>query len=329
VACPNLFSFATSELSQDAMICWLAAWADPAYRAADDALHATATHFIDKLLERGGLQRPASYHSVRVHRPFHDIDVLLVLNGDTAVLIEDKTDTKEHSDQLPRYKEVVRRELKFPDERIAALYLKTGDQGNYGSVEQAGYRRVSRRDILDILAQGMRAGVKNDIFVDFQRYLQGVEASVESYRTESLDDWNLDWNRWKGFFLALQDRLDEGDWDYVPNPGGGFMGFWWHRRGDRYLQLENDKLCFKIEVFDKAQQKTKWLEWNDALMKRNGAREIRIKRPVRRPGRWMTVAVLEGDYRKPNGEGLLDLDGTVDVLQRAMCFMDDALATGR
>jgi len=26
---PNLFRFATSELSQDAFICWLASWADP------------------------------------------------------------------------------------------------------------------------------------------------------------------------------------------------------------------------------------------------------------------------------------------------------------
>ena len=32
---PNLFDFATGELSQDAFVCWLAAWADPGCREAN------------------------------------------------------------------------------------------------------------------------------------------------------------------------------------------------------------------------------------------------------------------------------------------------------
>jgi hypothetical protein len=55
---PNLFDFATSELSQDAFICWLASWADPSYRDDDEALHATA--FLDRLLETGGVPKPAA-----------------------------------------------------------------------------------------------------------------------------------------------------------------------------------------------------------------------------------------------------------------------------
>ena len=37
---PNLFDYATKELSQDAFFCWLLAWADEECRDADSTLHA-------------------------------------------------------------------------------------------------------------------------------------------------------------------------------------------------------------------------------------------------------------------------------------------------
>ena len=43
---PNLFSFATTELSQDAFIAWLLAWADTQYASADPQLHACARELI-------------------------------------------------------------------------------------------------------------------------------------------------------------------------------------------------------------------------------------------------------------------------------------------
>src|SRR5688500_7119832 len=104
---PNVFDFATSELSQDAFICWLAAWADPAHRINNEPLHGMATAFLDRLLEVGNVPRPAGYQSVEVHAQWNNIDVLLVVNDDTDIIIEDKTNTKDHSDQLKRYKQNV------------------------------------------------------------------------------------------------------------------------------------------------------------------------------------------------------------------------------
>jgi hypothetical protein len=320
---PNLFNFATSELSQDAFICWLASWADPALKEQDEALHATAIAFLNRLLEVGQGPKLSEYRSIQVRRQWNDIDVLLVLNGDAAIIIEDKTDTKDHSGQLERYKKAVAEE--FPADRIAAVYLKTGDQGNYQSVDQAGYGRFLRRDFLAILDRGERDGVKNDIFADFLRHLRMIEAAVQSFSTAPLCEWNQDWNRWKGFFLVLQERLGEGDWKYVANPSGGFMGFWWHWQGDKYLQLENEKLCFKIMVPKEGEQTTKWHEWHKALMAENNATGPRITKPVRRKGRWMTVAVFDCDYRQPDATGRLDLDRTVGMLRKAESLMDAAL----
>jgi hypothetical protein len=45
---PNLFDFATRELSQDAFICWLASWANPAFKEQNETLHATATAFLNR-----------------------------------------------------------------------------------------------------------------------------------------------------------------------------------------------------------------------------------------------------------------------------------------
>ena len=101
---PSLFGFATSELSQDAFIGWLASWADPSHRAADESLHGTARLLLDRLLEACGVSRPSEYQSVKVRRQHKKIDVLVVVNDDTAILIEDKTNTADHSDQLRRYK---------------------------------------------------------------------------------------------------------------------------------------------------------------------------------------------------------------------------------
>ncbi len=41
----------------------------------------------------------------------------------------------------------------------------------------------------------------------------------------------------------------------------------------------------------------------------------------------MKVAVLDGDYRRMDASGLLDLDGTVEMLRMAETLMDAALGT--
>lgn len=320
---PNLFDFATSELSQDAFICWLASWADPALKEREGALHTTATAFLDRLLEVGRGPKLSGYRSIEVRRQWKNIDVLLVVNGDTAIVVEDKTDTHDHSGQLERYKKAVAEE--FPQDRIAAVYLKTSDQGSYRNVERAGFGCFLRRDFLAVLDQGEVAGVGSDIFADFQRRMRRIEAAVQSYSSVPLGEWDYDPHRWVGFFLALQQRLGEGNWKYVPNQRGGFMGFWWHWRGDKYLQLERAKLCFKTNVSDPAQQTAKWKEWNLALLQRNGDSGVKIKRSRRKEGDCMTVAVLAADYRQPDAQGRLDFEKTVQVLRDAEAFMDAAI----
>ena len=323
---PNLFSFATSELSLDAFVCWLASWADPTFGTLNPPLHATAVAFVTRLIDIGQGSKPSKLHEIRALKQEKDIDVLLLVNDDIAIIIEDKTDTQDHSDQLRRYKE--RLQKAHPNRKIVGVYLKIGDQADYGRVQEAGYGCFLRKDFLSVLDQGAEAGVQNHIFDDFRLYLRGIETAVQSYSTVPVADWDADEdraNRWAGFFIALKNRLTEGcDWKYVPNPRGGFMGLNWHWKDGRFLQLEGKKLCFKIEVKEKSEQTKKWQEWHNALIANVIPGGIRLSKPVHRAGTWTTVAVLEGGYLQTHENGTLDLENTHQVLQKAVALMDAA-----
>lgn len=320
MAKPNLFKFATRELSQDAFIAWLLSWADPAAREADEPLHLTGAALLSQLLERAGVDRPAEVGSVRVQMQVQKIDVLAVVNDEIAVVIEDKTHTREHSGQLERYRAAVAKHL--PGLKVAAIYLKTGDQCGYQGVEQAGYACFRRPDFLAVLRRGRELGVRNAIFDDFLDHLQAVEDAVRSFRSRPLAQW--DRNCYVGLYLELQGLLGEGAWKPVPNKGGGFMGFHWHRRGDRFLQLEDERLCFKVEVTDKARRATAWREWRDAVLAA-GQDGLRPQPARRRLGTWMTVALL-ADYRVADERGGIDLSRTIAVLREAEWLMDSAAA---
>lgn len=324
---PNLFAFATSELSQDAFICWLLSWADPKYADDEPALNKTAIHFLDRLFDLGRVRRPTRYETVVVQKQHFQIDVFVSVNSDFGIVIEDKTFTKQHSGQLERYVSTATKTL--PKENVAFIYIKTGDQSSYADVEAAGFSCFRRQDFLNVLELARQSGVTNEILRDFHTNLLALEERVNSYKSTSVYEWGSDWNCWAGFFMELRKRLGDGEWDYVANASGGFMGFWWHWRDGKYLQLEESRLCFKIEVEDKALQASRWEGWHSELMQAVSG-DMKIKRPTRRRnGTWMTVAFLEGDYRRADEKGVLDFDQTIRVLIEAQAQLDAAVDRAR
>jgi hypothetical protein len=159
-------------------------------------------------------ERPklSEYRSIEVRQQWNGIDVLLVVNSDIAIIIEDKTNTKDHSDQRRRYKKIVAAE--FPADRIAAVYLKTGDQCDYGAAERAGYGCFLRRDFLQLLESGEASGVTNDIFTDFHRHGRlafCIEVPEEGQQEAKRDQWNR---------ILLAASRTSGLADYS-SPGGG------------------------------------------------------------------------------------------------------------
>jgi hypothetical protein len=317
---PNLFNWATSELSQDAFICWLVEWAKPEYKKVETKLlHETAGKLIKKL---SGIE-PATIEELKIKKQYKGMDVVIEINKIHAILIEDKVHAKHHGDQLARYAEKLKE--KYEEKNVSLIYFKTGDQSNYQEAEEHRYQVFKRKCFLEILKEGINNGIKNDIYLDYYTYLNALEDAVNSYESLPIEDWDKEpgWNPWKGFYTKLQERLNDGNWDYVSQRDGGFLGFWWCFKKQQYdgaeyecyLQFENSKLCFKLHVEEKERAKDIKNLCRDKLAPK--AEEYRLEIvSSRRVGKYMTLAYLKEDIRQVKEDGTIDMDATVTELKK-------------
>lgn len=99
----NLFEYATSELSQDAFICWLASYAhDEAEK--DEALNECARKMLEMFVEEF---EGKNFKLLNVERQVDNVDILLTVDCEGIIykiIVEDKTYTSEHDNQLKNIK---------------------------------------------------------------------------------------------------------------------------------------------------------------------------------------------------------------------------------
>jgi hypothetical protein len=335
---PNLFRYATKELSQDAFICWLLAWADQKFASEDEAMNTLGLSLVNRILEMHGQPHQEAPTTVKAHRQLMRADVVAEVGGHTVILIEDKVHAGLHGDQLPRYRREM--EERFPGKAVLPVFLKTGDQSSYREVEQAGYKLLLRDNILALL-RPWKGRTSNSIFIDFLDNLEWLEAQVESYCTRPVSEWTGEWEPWIGFYKRLRrDLSDEIEWDYVPNASGGFLGLWWHSKNwtDRstgivhkaYLQIEQGPLCFKIEAnkeeVGRAELCARWRTQLAASAREMGTD---VPRPARmRAGSSMTVGKIDlNHWMAQDSDGLLNVSGTLETLRQLGSVLDRAVGT--
>lgn len=319
---PNLFDYATSELSQDAFLEWLITWADQEYKKIDSDLNVCAVAFVRELL---GVKSDYPINQVEVKRQWEHIDISVVINEKYFIVIEDKKGTKEHSDQLKRYSEIAEAHYSKKFE-IKLVYFKMEEQGDYINVKEAGFSLFDRKKMIEIIQHyidSTKAEKYNDIIVDYYKNLKNLDDKINSFETFLLKDWG--WYSWQGFYSKLQkqQKIENGKWQYVPNPKGGFLGFDWNwidseidgKKFWVYLQLEHDKLFFKISVEEKENRITCRDNYRNYLYKKVEELKIDISQ-FGRTGATMGVAILHSAYLKENEKGYLDFQATVDNLER-------------
>ena len=119
---PNLFDYATSELSQDAFLCYMLAFGKEKFKTDFPQEYALAHKFLEKC----GLD--INEEILSVGKQVDNIDVLIITDKH-ILIIEDKTYTNEHDDQIVRYVQNMRKsdDKFFSDKKIKVCYLKTGD----------------------------------------------------------------------------------------------------------------------------------------------------------------------------------------------------------
>lgn len=317
---PNLFHFATSELSQDAFLCWFLAWAtceEPEYAG----LRKSAQYFFQKLTQG----KISEVSQVEIKRQYKNIDVLVRVNNQYAIVIEDKTDTIHHSGQLERYYQHILEE--YPAEAIFLVYLKTGDQGNYSHVVEAGYYPFLRGDFLDVLEFAEKQGVDHPILVDFYDFLLDRELAFQSYQVLFPQNWTGE--SWKGFLNSLLPFLPGGDWGYVAQRDGGFFGYWWGwKRGEFqsahyeiYLQIEQERLAIKLHVPDREKAEVVREYIRPIIFDHAQKHGLSIVQSGRL-GKYMTLAIFEKGYLRLDESGLFDKKVTLETLESIQQFWD-------
>ena len=347
---PNIFKYATKELSQDAVICWLIEWSGVQTTEAefDPALRELGRAFVEALLATHNVELKGDVVSTKIRQQNLGIDVLARVQDHAkshVLVIEDKTDADSRSDQLDRYrKRVSNGDSAFGnvhESSVCYVFLKTGNQSlsKDRRVEEKGYKLFGRQEFLEVLN---RYHGDHPIVTDFREHLRQREAEFTGYcrwsRADNRIEWS--WGAWEGFFRQLENRLDrrhEPSWGYVSNPRGGFLGFWWwietKASDELYLQLEivpeapkeKQKLCFKVmrqAGVDDVRNKDARNRYHNAILAEGAGA---VARPPRmRSARSMTVGLWQGDWLAFGADARLDMDRTVDNLKKAEGIVEAA-----
>lgn len=274
----NIFNFATSELSQDAFICWLCNWVnfdDNDLSEDEKKLKELATDFIEKMSgEKLGDRK------VNIKRQYQKIDVLLEIQNKTEfitkedekipvvdmyVIIEDKVGTALHSDQLNKYKKLISCKNKKENEnraKIKTVYYKIYDENNVERLKENGVNVIfERKDILK-LSKKYENSIDSVIFKNYYDYLINIENDINSYKDKKLEDWNS--NCYIGFFKELKNeknllehaigRQKDCSWGYVNNSSGGFMGMWWfplsEEKINKLAETSDEDIYLQIEQYN-------------------------------------------------------------------------------
>ena len=278
----NLFNYATSELSQDAFLCWLLSYAQEKEYNGDDAkLKKCAQSLIKVFLlgQKGIFEKDLIEKDLivkKIEKQWKYIDVLVTLESDKKIIIEDKTYTTDHDNQLERYKDKFKNEAN----NIFGVYYKTG---------------FCCETIINDMYKGYYFFDLNRIKEFFEKYDDIDNAIFNNYRNfimeyhkERNNFIGLPVSKWtptmiQGFYdnlvkkIKLKGELTDGHcgYGYVPNKSGGFYGLWLIPKGESnfktnkeqtmkyipYIQMQFEakkdlngkqqstmKICLKIEV---------------------------------------------------------------------------------
>ena len=173
---PNLFSFATSELSQDAFLAWFLSWANPEYEKNDSLLHKCSQDFLTNLIGVDG-----KIEKVVIKKQWKNVDLFVKVecqspDDNYGIVIEDKVKAKEHNNQLERYKILCEKRCKEEKLIPKFIFIKTKDsvaiELNRESIETKGYKIIDRGEILLHMKD---YSISNLIFMDFKSNLQQID----------------------------------------------------------------------------------------------------------------------------------------------------------
>ena len=338
---PNIFDIAPKELNQDAFITWLLKFADNKFKPIDELLNECGKAFIYELIKKQLPDFNEQIIKVKAGRQWEDIDVWAEINDKYLIIIEDKTDTFQHTNQLKRYKAFAEKWCSTNNyEPPICIYLKTGNesQNSLKSIVKEGFAIFNRFDFISLLDKYNT--IQNNIFLDFLERLTRIEKSNKEFENKFISEW--DGSDWQGFFQFLENEIKILDWYKVNNPNGGFWNLvlTWDDWGvfPAYMQIEEGKLCFKIstdpdesgmpENISRSEMRNQLHHLIVTKAKEFGFKHIR--RPDRfGSGKYMTVAIVDRENWLGADTAKIDKESVVNQLTSYMQFLTGILEQER
>lgn len=335
-AAPNLYSFATKELAQDATLAYILAWAKPEYRTTHPRLHELGTAMLRALVGTWKETVLPAVTSLEVETQVERIDVLARIDDENGnrwlLLVEDKVETDEHSNQIERY--ICTAKKIYPGRKIVPVYMKTGNASQRSLPCEGKFGRFLRHDLLAVLNGFLDTG---DTIVDnFRTHLGNWERETNGYRDLDVSRWT--YRACEGFYVELENRLLEAGvdvlgWGYAANQKGGVRYFaflnkeiaWAPDETWVYLQIEDaTRLVVRLRGKD-------WSEKIRAPIMRvvlerlkdeaGRSGDIKIEKAGRfRGGKTAAVAEIT-DYPILTSANVVDIDETVARLINAQEFV--------
>lgn len=217
----NLFKFATKELSQDAVICWILNWLN----FPDSDLYGLGKQFFsvinDSELDKG--------EKIVVHQQKESADIVVVVpSQQKIIIIEDKVYSSEHDNQIETYKnrfneigkqkEVLGIQTETPY-CVKTVYLKTGFFYDNDKLVKADYI-VDGKLFYNIVSNPEYQG-KSEILDCFVQHLKGLLEWYDNHGniTGRYDDggYHLSWEHYAQYRL-MRFVFPEKMWDGVSQP---------------------------------------------------------------------------------------------------------------
>jgi hypothetical protein len=253
---PNIFNYATSELSQDAFIAWLLSWANKKYKTENKYLYQLGLDFLQSLLIKQNIAI-TKISNLDIKTQFHKIDVFVSFQMDNkhyGIIIEDKVHTIDHNNQLERYINKIKKLSK--ETIIVPIYFKTGYQVNLTRINENGYHHYTVKDLLKVLTQTKVSQINNDLLIQYHSYILGkeiefdnAEKDANSYLTVPLSQWK--WWTCVRFFHDYKKHFNAG-WGSVGNNREPLLAFWYGGSKFSFRDVENDKLM-ELEIYSDVQ----------------------------------------------------------------------------
>jgi hypothetical protein len=199
---PNIFYYATSELSQDAFFCWLIEWSRKEYM--NEQMNRISLNFLNHIFEKTNKEKIDAVNQLEIIRQEANIDFYAKVNNTAIILFEDKTLTDEHDNQLIKYKQYI--EKRYKNFQLSYVYLKSSiiHRSEKEVVNNSGYCLLDIYDLINLL----QIESNNELFDSYVQMLSTKIGIYNSYHTLPFSQWMNKAETWLGLYAHLEKNID-------------------------------------------------------------------------------------------------------------------------